>query len=127
MPNAGIKPYLSARILTKRADFLRIKAQGGRASGRALALQYLAEPGEFGVAVGFTCAKRSFLTGVASNRGRRRLKEAWRQVVPLAKPGYLYVLVGKLPVLDISFADLVEELKVALARVPAAVLPTAQL
>jgi ribonuclease P protein component len=126
MPIEGIKPYLSARILTKRADFLRVKAQGGRVSGRAMALQYLAEPAEVGVAVGFTCAKRSFLTGVASNRGRRRLKEAWRQAVPLAKNGHFYVLVGKLPVLDVPFTDLVEELKAALARVPAAALPATQ-
>lgn len=120
MPHAGIKAYLSARILTKRADFLRVKALGGRASGATLALQYLADPTGSGVTVGFTCAKRSFKTGVASNRGRRRLKAAWRAAVGHAKPGYLYVVIGKLPVLDVPFPALVRELTAALARVPSA-------
>ncbi|MCA3243938.1 MAG: ribonuclease P protein component [Alphaproteobacteria bacterium] len=126
MPTGGIKPYLAARILTKRADFLRVKTHGSRASSLSLALQYLADPTEPDVAVGFTCAKRSFGTGVASNRGRRRLKAAWQQAVADAKPGYLYVVVGKLPVLDLPFPALVAELKAALARVPPAAPATAQ-
>jgi len=126
VPTLGNKEFLPARILTKRADFLRIKAQGARQSGRALVLQYLRVPAEPGVAVGFTCAKRSFGTSVASNRGRRRLKAAWRQLEALAPTGYAYVVVGKIPVLEIDFKQLLSELKVALQRVPPAVPATAQ-
>ena len=117
MPYQGYKPHLKARSLRKRADFLRVKAGGQKVSAQAFSLQYLPEPTETGVAVGFTCAKRSFITGVASNRGRRRLKEAWRRVVAAAPAGYLFVVVGKLPVLEIDFAYLVKDLEGALAKV----------
>jgi ribonuclease P protein component len=119
MPDQGYKPHLKARILRKRADFLRVKAGGLRLSTQAFSLQYLPDPTETGVAVGFTCAKRSFATGVASNRGRRRLKEAWRRVVEVAPTGYLFVVVGKLPVLELEFAYLVKDLQGALAKVGA--------
>lgn len=114
MPEKGYQSHLKARILRKRADFLRVKEHGKRISTQAFSLQYLPEAAESGVAVGFTCAKRSFKTGVASNRGRRRMKEAWRQAVHLAPGNTIYVVVGKLPVLELDFQHLVADLQRAL-------------
>jgi ribonuclease P protein component len=108
---------LSARILKKRADFLRAKA-GGRVPTQAFTMQYIAAHEEAGCGVGYTCAKRTFITGVASNRGRRRLKAAWQQVTKqqpsLIPQGFYLVLVGKPAVLEIDYAYLVKDLEKAL-------------
>ncbi len=116
----GLTPALKARILTKRADFLRIKAAGVRVSTPSFTLQALPDDNPTALAIGFTCAKRTFRTSVASNRGRRRLKAAWQRVAGQVPAGFMLVLVGKTTVLTHGFAALVSDLQQALTRLPVA-------
>jgi ribonuclease P protein component len=58
---------------------------------------------------------------VERNRMRRRLREALRQVAPMAaKPGHYYVIVARRLVLDASFDHLLADLESAFRRVHAA-------
>jgi ribonuclease P protein component len=103
--------------LRKRADFLTC-AQAHRANAPGLLLQghQRADGGE--VRVGFTCSKKVG-NSVARNRARRRLREVARlELLPLARPGWDYVLIGKAEVTaDRKFEDLRADLRQALARV----------
>jgi ribonuclease P protein component len=107
---------IKARTLLKRADFLRVKASPLRVSTPSFSLQYVPEPTESAAAVGFTCAKRTFRTGVASNRGRRRLKAAWQNHQHLARAGVHYVLVGRVTILTLPFTQVLAELAEALQK-----------
>lgn len=116
---AKVSKHLKARILTKRADFLRAKGSGLRVSTVGFALQILPntpEDATENIALGFTCAKRSFGTGVAVNRAKRRLKEAWAQVAHTAPKGCAYVVVGRVTPTEISFSQLVSDMQAALVR-----------
>lgn len=66
---------------------------------------------------GFT-ASRKIGGAVVRNRARRRLKEAVRLYAgPAAKPGFDYVLIARQGTLQRRFADLVEDLRLALDRI----------
>jgi ribonuclease P protein component len=105
MAVAASHGFSSARILSKRADFLRAKAIGQRYATQGFTLQWLPVLQEPGLALGFTCAKRTFASGVAANRARRRLKEAVRRYLKEhpAPQGVLAVMVGKPAVLTMGF------------------------
>ena len=123
---AKFADYLQARILTKRADFLRAKASGIKVPTQGFALQIVPEATETGLGLGVTCAKRSFGNAIAMNRARRLLKEAWRLVLQqnpaLLPKNCTVVLVGRVAVLEMHFAHLVKDMEGALAK--AAVLLT---
>ncbi len=122
MMPAKFADHLQARILTKRADFLRAKAQGLKVPTQGFALQIVPEPTEAGLGLGVTCAKRSFGSAIAMNRARRRLKEAWRLVLQqnpkLLPKSCKIVLVGRVAVLEMDFAHIVKDMEGALAKVP---------
>jgi ribonuclease P protein component len=70
------------------------------------------------IRVGYTCSKK-IGNAVARNRAKRRLRAAVAEVLlPGAKPGWDYVLVGRPGVtLDRAFADLKGDLIYALRKI----------
>lgn len=111
---------VSIRRLTKRADFLKIKADGKRVSTQAFVLQYLENKDEKGLGVGFTCSG-ALGNAVARNRARRRLKAVFDKVCrlnPAARgQGLGLVMVGKMPVFTIDFKYLERDMAKALAEI----------
>ena len=109
--------------LKRRAEFLRIAAQGRKFSTPGLVLQALpaSAPGE--VRLGFTCS-RKVGNAVARNRARRRLRAAAAEVMPeAAAMDYDYVLIGKVETLARPYALLLQDLRTALKRVGASRAP----
>jgi ribosomal protein L34/ribonuclease P protein component len=88
--------------LSRSRDFDAVYRQGRSATTRYLVLYWFPrsneeggeddEPGEprLGLAV-----PKSVGNAVARNRVKRQLRETWRELVPLAKPGHDYVLVAR--------------------------------
>jgi ribonuclease P protein component len=69
------------------------------------------------IRVGFTVTKKVG-DAVRRNRAKRRLREVARAVLPLyAVEGTDYVLIGRDATLTRPFADLIEDLKMALRKV----------
>ena len=117
--------------LKTRNDFARVK-DGGKWAARSFVLQAIVRgdagtpgPARFGFTVsGRALAAKDAAGGmrragaVTRNRGRRRLKEAVRLVAPAhARPGYDYVIIGRREALHQCFADLLEDLAFAFAKV----------
>lgn len=71
-----------------------------------------------GPRVGFTVS-RQVGNAVVRNRVRRRLRAVAEQVLPGAEPHADYVLIGRQGSLKRPFADLVQDLETALARLGA--------
>lgn len=113
-------PDFSARKptrLTRRAEFLRVASKGRRAPVHGLVLQALAREDTAPARLGFTVTKKVG-NAVVRNRTRRRLKEAARLHLgchPLA--GVDLVLIGRDATRARRFADLVDDLRRALAKV----------
>ena len=106
--------------LTRRAEFLRVAAKGRRAPVHGLVLQALPREDSAPARLGFTVTKKVG-NAVVRNRTRRRLKEAARLHLrdhPLT--GVDLVLIGRDATRGRRFADLVEDLRRALAKVGAA-------
>jgi ribonuclease P protein component len=103
--------------LKRRAEFLRIAAQGRKFSTPGLVLQ-AAMAGAPEPRVGFTCS-RKVGGAVERNRARRRLRAAAAQVMGEAAPGRDYVLIGRAATLRRPYALLLQDLRLALDRVGA--------
>ena len=109
--------------LKRRADFLRVRG-GLRWSTPALVLEAksrIAEPGDasetiLGARFGFTVTKK-IGNAVVRNRVRRRFKEAVRELLPLAREGFDYVVIARPSAIAQSYADLKADLVQALERV----------
>ena len=102
--------------LRKRREFLAA-AQGRKWAAPGVVLQALARGDGAGPRAGFTVT-RKVGKAVIRNRVRRRLRAAAAEILPLhAKPGYDYVLVGRIATLTRPWSDLLNDLRVALGRV----------
>jgi len=102
--------------LKQRADFLRVAARGRKVAVHGLVLQAHAR-GDTGPArVGFTVT-RKVGNAVVRNRTRRRLKEAARLLLR-AQPlvGADLVVIGRDATRGRRFADLIDDLRRALAK-----------
>ncbi len=102
--------------LKRRADFLRVAAKGRRAPVHGLVLQALARADDGPARLGFTVTKKVG-NAVVRNRTRRRLKEAARLLFagcPVS--GHDIVLIGRDATRGRDFADLVDDLRRALAK-----------
>jgi ribonuclease P protein component len=102
--------------LKRRAEFLRAASKGRKAAVHGLVLQALARDDDGAARVGFTVTKKVG-NAVIRNRTRRRLKEAarllWRDQ-PVA--GVDLVLIGRDTTRGRPFADLIDDLRRALAK-----------
>lgn len=105
--------------MTRRAEFLAVAAKGRKASMPGLVLQGLKVDGRATTRLGFTCS-RKVGSAVARNRARRRLRAAADAVLRPGPGGWDFVLIGRTATLDRPFALLVEDLRLALARIGAA-------
>jgi ribonuclease P protein component len=117
--NALLEPALGR--LLKRGDFLAA-AKGRRASTALLTLQARLRPDETDAAprIGLTVTKKAG-GAVERNRMRRRLRQAVRQIAPMAaRSGHDYVIVARQEVLGASFSTLLADLESAFRRVHAA-------
>ncbi|MDQ0392402.1 ribonuclease P protein component [Labrys monachus] len=109
--------------MLKRQDFLFVR-DGRKAHAATLSLQARLRSDDrphasAGARAGFTVTKKSGCA-VERNRIRRRLREAVRlSGALLARDGYDYVIIGRRPALDASFATIVNELETAFGRVHA--------
>lgn len=102
--------------LRKRAEFLAA-ARADKAALGGLVLQARPRNDDAPARAGFTVT-RKVGNAVIRNRARRRLKEAAREILPLlGKAGYDYVLVGRQSTLTRAWPDLLDDLRVALAKV----------
>lgn len=102
--------------LKRRADFLRVAAKGRKAAVHGLVLQVQARDDDGPARLGFTVTKKVG-NAVVRNRTRRRLKEAARLLLreqPLA--GVDLVLIGRDATRARPFADLIDDLRRALAK-----------
>lgn len=114
-------PLLGLGMLTKRADFVAL-ARARRAHAAGFVLQARVRPADHPdhppCRIGYTCSKKVG-NAVARNRAKRRLREVARQILPQhGQPGWDYVLIGrKDATATLPFAQLLEDLHVALARV----------
>lgn len=109
--------------LKRRAEFLRVAAKGRRAPVHGLVLQALARADDAPARLGFTVTKK-IGNAVVRNRTRRRLKEAARLHLrehPVA--GVDLVLVGREATRGRDFADLMDDLRRALAKAGVAPAP----
>jgi ribonuclease P protein component len=107
--------------LLKRGDFLAA-AKGRRASTALLTLQARLRPDETEATprIGLTVTKKAG-GAVERNRMRRRLRQAVRQIAPMAaRPGHDYVIVARHEVLGATFDTLLADLESAFRRVHAA-------
>jgi ribonuclease P protein component len=107
------------RRLVRRADFVAC-SKGRRVATAAFVLQERRRGDELPPRFGFTVTKK---TGgaVERNRMRRRLRQAVRQIAPMAaRPGHDYVIVARHEVLGARFDTLLADLESAFRRVHAA-------
>lgn len=119
MADAAPEPALGR--LLKRGDFLAA-AKGRRASTALLTLQARLRPDATDAIprIGLTVTKKAG-GSVERNRMRRRLRQAVRQIAPMAaKPGHDYVIVARHEVLGAAFNTLLADLESAFRRVHAA-------
>jgi ribonuclease P protein component len=114
-PKAALRP----ERLKNRRNFLRVARCGNKWVMPGLIVQVDPNRGkkpEDTMRVGFTVSKKVG-NAVARNRVRRRLRAAADDVLPtVGRPGRDYVVIGRRAALRRSFADLTEDLKIAVNK-----------
>jgi ribonuclease P protein component len=101
----------------RRADFLRLAAQGRKIVKTGFVLQALKDTDSPEPVLGFTATKK-LGNAVIRNRTKRRLREAARLVLAeRAAPGVELVLVGRRETGTMDFAKLRQNLALALDEV----------
>jgi ribonuclease P protein component len=104
--------------LKRRADFLAAR-EGARVPANAFLVQARNRHDAAAPRFGLTVTKKAG-SAVERNRIRRRLREAARNVMPVAaKAGFDYVLVARRQALAAPFSTLVMDLERALKRIHA--------
>jgi ribonuclease P protein component len=107
---------VKSTALVRRADFLAV-ASGARVQAAAFVLQGRRRDDLGPIRIGFTVTKKNG-TATERNRIRRRLREVVKRVDRVAlRPHSDYVLVGRRAALTRDFADMVDDLRMALGRI----------
>lgn len=94
--------------------FTHIYKRGESVSDRLLVLMWVKSKEE-GLKVGVTVSKKVG-NSVKRNKVRRRLKEAFRTLIPRVKIGYNYVILARSPVVDATYQDIIQSLTGLLIR-----------
>jgi ribonuclease P protein component len=106
------------RTLRKREEFVRLKAEGQRFSTAAFVLQYLENPQESGIAVGYTASTKGVGNAVMRNRARRRLKACFDKLFRLnagaAGQAKMLAWIAKESILTIDYKRLEDDMRRAL-------------
>ncbi|MCR9107739.1 ribonuclease P protein component [Marivita sp. XM-24bin2] len=107
-------------VLRQRADFLRAARALRRGTDGMLVQARNRDDGDPTIRVGYTCSKK-IGNAVARNRAKRRLRAVVAEaLLPGAKPGWDYVLVGRPGVtINRDFAALKGDLTYALRKIHA--------
>ena len=114
-PEPGTRLAAPGR-LTRRAEFLRVAAEGRKAPARGVVVQALPRDDAEPARLGFTVT-RKIGNAVIRNRTRRRLKEAARLVLAETSPaGVDLVLIGRDATRRRDFTKLQDDLRQALAK-----------
>lgn len=110
----------AVRVLKKREEFLRLKAEGQRVSTPSFVLQHLENAAENGIAVGYTSSAKSVGNAVARNRARRRLKACFAKLFALngqaRGSGKMLAWIAKEPILTIDYKKLEADMRGALLK-----------
>ncbi len=102
--------------LKKRAEFLAVAGKGAKAPMPGLVLQLLPRADDAPMRVGFTVTKKVG-NAVIRNRTKRRLREAVRLGLdPEAHRGFDMVVIGRDRTAERPFADLIDDLRRAVAK-----------
>ena len=107
-------------VLRHRADFLRAARALRRGTDGMLLQARHRDDGDPTIRVGYTCSKK-IGNAVARNRAKRRLRAVVAEaLLPGAKPGWDYVLIGRPGVtIDRDFQALKSDLTYALRKIHA--------
>ncbi len=99
-----------------RADFLKVQNSGLKWVSPSVILQ-VAPAQDSSLRIGFTVSRKVHKSAVIRNRIRRRLRAAAADILPQhAKPGFDYVLVGRMAALDKPYADILKDILWCLRR-----------
>jgi ribonuclease P protein component len=110
---------VTLKRLTKRAEFLRVRA-GARAARNSVIIEARRREADGAIGVGFT-ASRKVGGAVVRNRARRRLREAARMQMPIhGLPGVDYVLVARQSTPEADWSALLDDVGTALIRLASA-------
>lgn len=101
--------------LKKRSDFLAASKNGVSVAAKGLVLQALPNKNDSNsTRVGFTATKK-LGNAVTRNRIKRRLRViAMELIESSAKPGYDYVVIGRMAAIDRKFDELKKDFKYCL-------------
>ncbi len=116
----AVLSYPPVTVLRQRADFLRAARALRRGTDGMLVQARNRDDGDPTIRVGYTCSKK-IGNAVARNRAKRRLRAVVAEVLlPGAKPGWDYVLIGRPDVtIDRDFNALKGDLSYALRKLHA--------
>lgn len=125
MPAKGARTLKRCYSLKKNRDFQFTYRAGKSVGGKSCTLIYVHDHRKprnkkvqgpaVHVHVGFSVSKKVG-NSVQRNRAKRRLREALTPCLPLVRPGYNLILIGKPQVLEEPFANLCTQLRWQLTK-----------
>ena len=95
---------LENRLLLRR-DFELIKKRGKKIQGELFGLLVLKTQNDYS-RLGFILSTKLSKKAVKRNRAKRQLREAVREFLPKAKPGFDIIFLGKKGVLEADFKQI---------------------
>ena len=101
--------------LQRRSDFLRLNKDGRKWVAKGLIL-LVCENGREESRFGLTVTRRLSKSAVVRNRIKRRLRAAAYDILPEARKGMDYVLIGRPETATRLYADLQKDLKWCLGK-----------
>ena len=111
----GVGQSLRIERLKKSTDFQKVFDARRSFPGRLIVLHAVENGLEY-CRVGFTAGKKSFGNAVNRNRGKRRLKECFRQQKISPNIGYDIIVVGRSAMIDADYQELYVSMRKVLKK-----------